>query len=161
MATTDTERRVFELSGPPGGGRPERVLRIRFGYFLARVLAAPEPAAAEELAELAELASGAEFLHEIMSGGPPLDAPPGSPYELSAYVLSLTDGALDAAHRILGYEDYDPFYHPDPEGRRLALMMRLTDHLDPEGHAFDSILESVMAAEPTEDPRPDRVGGPW
>ena len=158
MATTDTERRVFELSGPPGGGRPERALRISFGDFLARVLAAPEPAPAEELADLA---AGAEFLHEIMSGGPPLDAPLGSPYELSAYVLSLTDGALDAAHRILGYEDYDPLYGPDPEGRRLALMMRLTDHLDPEGHAFDSILESVMAAEPTEDPQPDRVGGPW
>jgi hypothetical protein len=158
MATTDTERRVFELSGPPGGGRPERALRISFGPFLARVLAAPEPAPAEELADLA---SGAEFLHEIMSGGPPLDAPSGSPYELSAYVLSLTDGALDSAHRILGYEDYDPLYGPDPEGRHLALMMRLTDHLDPEGHAFDSILESVMYAEPTEDPQPDPVGGPW
>ena len=79
----------------------------------------------------------------------------------SAYLLSLTDGALDAAHLILGYEDYEPFYGADPHGRRLALMMRLTDHLDPEGHAFDSILESVMAAEPTEDPRPDRAGGPW
>lgn len=158
MATTYTERRVFELSGPPGGGRPERALRISFRDFLARVLAAPDPDPAEELADLA---AGAEFLHEIMSGGPPLDAPLGSPYELSSYVLSLTDRALDSAHRILGYEDYDPFYGTDPEGRHLALMMRLTDHLDPEGHAFDSILESVMAAEPTEDPQPDRVGGPW
>ena len=153
MATTDTERRVFELSAPPGGGRPERALRISFGDFLARVLAAPEPAAVEELADLAAGAAQRGCVRQrgrmlgIRQRGAPLGRPATSAASLDAHQL--------------GYEDYDPLYGLDPEGRRLALMMRLTDHLDPEGHAFDSILESVMAAEPTEDPQPDRVGGLW
>lgn len=147
----------IELSEPPAGERADRALRIDFGRFLADLARAPEPGPnAQE--ELLELAAGAEFLHEIMSGGPPLDAPPEGPHSLSSYVLSLTDGALDAAHRILGHEEYTHLgYRSDPEGEALALMMRLTDHLDPEGHAFDSIFGSLLGAEPAEDPAAD----PW
>ena len=147
---------VLALSLPPDGRLPERTLTVRFGDFVSGLVSAPEPEA--EDGELARLAAGADFLHCVFSGGPPLDAPADGPESLASYVLSLTDAALDAAHRILGYEpDYDDGHHgiphPDPRGDHLKRMMRLTDHLDPGRHAFDSILSAILAAPPAEDPR--------
>lgn len=162
---------TIELS-VPGDGRPhERTLTVRFGDFVSALLAAPEPnleatgaeANASEATnagtrdELAALAGGADFLHDIFSGGPPLDAPPEGPGNLASYVLSLTDAALDSAHRIMGYEhdldyDYPGIVRPDPQAAHLRRMMRLTDHLAPTGRAFDSILAAVLAAPPAEDP---------
>lgn len=168
---------VLELSVPPDGRFPERTLTVRFGDFLSGLLSAPEPGVPEPLTagidapgeagtdteggepygRLQNLSAGADFLHCIFSGGPSLDGRPEGPDSLASYVLSLTDAALDAAHDILYYEpDYEYGHHgiphPDPKADHLARMMRLTDHLDPDGHAFGSVLSAILAAPPAEDP---------
>ncbi len=157
--------RLLELSGPPDGTASDRVLRIRFGDFLFRVLSVPGPpydASGGEAdgrfdSELRDLAAGADLIHDIMNGGPRMDTPAGGPHDLASFFLALTDGVLDAAHEILGYEHHDPTWlttpHPDPRGERLLRLVRLTDHADPEGHTFASIRDAILDVEPTEDPR--------
>ncbi len=164
--------RLLELSGSPDGAAPDRALRVRFGEFLSRVLSTPEPDLEAPPVdedpdfdrELCDLAAGADLIHEIMNGGPPMGTPAGGPHDLASFFLSLTDDALDSAHRILGYEHHDPIWaaglHPDAHGERLLRMMRLTDHIDPEGHTFASIRDAVLDAEPTEDPRAGHDSSP-
>lgn len=147
--------RILELQRPREGVCADRALRVRFGELLSLLLCAPDPDPEDPsfARELGNLASGADFLHEVMSGGPPTDVPPGTPGDLASYVLSLSDDVLDSAHRIIGFEpDYGYGPHPDAEGERLNRMMRLTDYLDPQGYTFDSIREAILEADATEDP---------
>ncbi len=144
---------VLELTVPPDGRIPVRTLTVRFGDLVSSFLSEPEA----QDGDLERLAAAADFLHCVFSGGPALDTPADGHESLASFVLSLTDAVLDAALRILGYEpDYDDGYHgilhTDPRADHLGRMMRLTDHLDPAGHAFGSILSATLAAPPAEDP---------
>ncbi len=133
-----------------GAADPDRVLTLRFDRFVEEVLGAPEP---HDLGELDRLGAGADFLLDLTGGGMDFGAAPGEPGDLADYVLALTDDALEEAHRILGYEAYEPpgHDHPDPHGRWLGTLLRLTDHLGDEA-TFRAICDALIRAEPVEDP---------
>ena len=150
--------RVRPLLPPPGGGEPDRVLRVSFGRFLENVLGAgvdpglPGPDGETFAEHLASLARGADLIHDMASGYPEMDGDMGPPpNDLAGYFLSLKDRDIGAAHSIAGF---DADWGLDPHGERLRRMVRLTDYLDPEGHTFDAHLGAVLDAEPTEDPGP-------
>ena len=155
--------RVLALLPPPGGGEPDRVLRVRFGRFLENVLGAgvdpglPGPDGETFAEHLASLARGADLIHDMASGYPAMGGDMGPPpNDLAGYFLSLKDRDIGAAHAIAGF---DADWGIDPHGERLGRMVRLTDYLDPEGHTFDAHLGAVLDAEPTEDPGPAPPSG--
>jgi hypothetical protein len=159
--------RVLALLPAPGGGEPDRVLRVRFGRFIEKLLEAgvdpdkPGPDGETFAEYLASLGRGADVLHDVLSGHPPLDGDLGhglhGPHDLAGYFLALDDRDLAAAHSMVGF---DADYGLDDHGDRFARMVRLTDYLDPEGHTFDAHLRAVQNAESTEDPGPARELGP-
>ncbi len=150
---------VVRLLGPPGGGEPDRVLRVRFGRFVENLLASGIEAPLDEAGEaelegrISRLGAGADILHDVLSGGPPLDGPLDPPYDLASYFLSLGEEDIDASHDIVGF---DADYHFDEDGARFSRLMRLTDYLDSEGHTFAAHLTAVLDTQPVEDPRPGR-----
>jgi len=116
-----------------------------------RIICSPEP---RDHDELEKLGAGADLLLDLTGGGMNLsEATSGMPGDLASTILALTDDAFDQAHRILAHEAYDPpdHYHPDPRGRRLGSLLRLTDHLRDEA-TFAGIRDTLLAAEPAEDP---------
>ncbi|QIN81088.1 hypothetical protein GBA65_21885 (plasmid) [Rubrobacter marinus] len=145
-----TER--VAVSGATGpGSQADRVLTFGFDRFVQELLAVPEPGDEGELARLGE---GADFLLDLTNGEVDLDAPAGTPGDLASCVLDLTDAALDQAHRILAHEAYDEppdEYHPDPQGRRLNSLLRLTDHVR-DDDTFAGIRDALLETEPAEDP---------
>jgi hypothetical protein len=142
-----TER--VAVSGEPGR-QADRVLTFGFDRFVKELLAVPEP---RDEGEIERLAQGADLLLDLTSGEIDLGAPAGTPGDLASRVLAISDAALDQAHRILAHEGYEPpdHYHPDPEGRRLNSLLRLTDHVR-DADTFAGVRDAFLKAEPAEDP---------
>ncbi len=144
-----TER--VAVSGAIGpGSQADRVLTFGFGRFVEELLAVPEP---NDEGEIWRLGDGADFLLDLTNGEVDLGAPAGTPGDLASCVLALSDAALDQAHRILAHEAYEPpdEYHPDPQGRRLNSLLRLTDHVR-DADTFAGIRDALLKTEPAEDP---------
>jgi hypothetical protein len=143
-----TER--VAISGAIGpGSQADRVLTFGFDRFVGELLAVPEPT---DEGEIRRLGDGADFLLDLTNGEVDLGAPAGTPGDLASCVLALSDAALDGAHRILAYEAYEPpdEYHPDPQGRRLNSLLRLTDHVR-DADTFAGIRDALLKTEPAED----------
>ncbi|MDP9477492.1 MAG: hypothetical protein M3R38_17710 [Actinomycetota bacterium] len=139
------------VSGAIGSeSQADRVLAFGFDRFVEELLAVPEP---RDEGEIRRLGDGADFLLDLTSGEIDLDVPAGTPGDLATRVLAISDAALDQAHRILAHEGYEPpdEYHPDPEGRRLNSLLRLTDHVR-DADTFAGIRDALLKAEPAEDP---------
>ncbi len=126
------------------------MLTFGFDRFVQELLAVPEPG---DEGEIRRLGDGADFLLDLTNGEVDLGVPAGTPGDLASYVLALSDAALDQAQRILAHEAYEPpdHYHPDPEGRRLNSLLRLTDHVR-DADTFAAIRDALLKTEPAEDP---------
>ena len=147
-AKTRTERvAVSGVIGP--GSQADRVLTLGFDRFVGELLAVPEP---RDIGEIERLGDGADLLLDLTSGGIDPDVPAGTPGDLASCVLALSDAAFDQAHRILAHEAYEPpdHYHPDPHGRRLNSLLRLTDHVR-DADTFSGIRDALLKAEASED----------
>lgn len=145
---TRTER--VAVSGALGtGGQADRVLTFRFDRFVEELLEVPQP---RDHGEIERLGDGADLLLDLTDGGIDLDVPAGTPGDLASTILALSDAAFDQAHRILAHEAYEPpdHYHPDPHGRRLNSLLRLTDHVR-DADTFAGIRDALLKTEASED----------